>query len=90
VREKTDPISSEPIETLLGRVPFFQSLERIDLARLAGALEEVQVPAGTQIFAEDADADALYLLANGRVEVLVGAGDSEKRVAILEGPRILR
>ena len=86
MREKTDPISSEPIETLLGRVPFFQSLERIDLARLAGALEEVQVPAGTQIFAEDADADALYLLANGRVEVLVGAGDSEKRVAILEAP----
>ncbi len=79
--KQTHPISSEPIEALLGRVPFSQSLERIDLARLAGALEEVRLPAGTQIFAENADADALYLLASGRVEILVGAGDSEKRVA---------
>ena len=49
--KQTDPIPSEPIEALLGRVPFFQSLERIDLARLAGALEEVRLPAGTQILA---------------------------------------
>jgi len=46
------PISSEPIEALLLRVPFFQTLDRVDLARLAGALEEVRLPAGTQIFSE--------------------------------------
>ncbi len=87
VREKqTAPISSEPIEALLLRVPFFQTLDRVDLARLAGALEEVRLPAGTQIFSEGAEADALYLLASGRVEIMLGAGESEKQVAVLEAP----
>lgn len=80
------PSSFESVEALLTRVPFFQTLDRVDLARLAGALEEVRFPAGTEIFSESDEADALYLLAGGHVEVTVGVGDSERQVAILEAP----
>jgi divalent anion:Na+ symporter, DASS family len=79
-------LSFESVESLLIRVPFFQTLDRVDLARLAGALEEVRFPASTEIFSENAEADALYLLASGRVEVTVGVGDSERQVAVLEAP----
>ena len=79
-------LSFESVEALLNRVPFFHTLDRVDLARLAGALEEVRLPAGTEIFSEGAEADALYLLASGRVEVTVGVGDSKRQVALLEAP----
>lgn len=80
------PNSHESVEALLIRVPFFQALDRVDLARLAGALEEVRLPAGAAVFSEGADADALYLLASGRVEVTAGANGSERQVAVLEAP----
>jgi di/tricarboxylate transporter len=67
-------------------VPFFRSLDRVDIARLLGVLERVEYPAGTQIFAEGAQADALYLLAGGRVEITVRTQGGERSVARLDGP----
>jgi len=54
---------------LLTSVPFFQALARVDVARLVGALEQVDVEAGTTIFAADDQANALYLVADGRLSV---------------------
>lgn len=68
------------------RVPFFRALDRVDLARLIGALEKVHVLAGTLIFPEGAEADALYLLESGKVVVSVKTADSERPVAELEAP----
>lgn len=67
-------------------MPFFRNLDRIDIARLVGALEKVRLPAGTRIFSEGAEADSLYLLEAGRVQVTVGAADGEQPVAVLDGP----
>ncbi len=68
------------------RVPFFRDLDRIDIARLVGALEKVHFAAGTPIFTEGAEADSLYLLETGRVEVSVKAESGDRPVALVEAP----
>ena len=72
--------------TLLRNVPFFHSLNRVDIARMIGELEEVRIPAGMLLFTEGAEADALYLLAAGRVRVSVGVAVGERVLAELEAP----
>jgi len=73
-------------EDLLRQVPFFRTLTHLDLARLIGALEDVSFAAGTRIFAEGADGDALYLLKRGRVAITVAAAEGERTIATLEAP----
>ena len=67
-------------------VSFFRSLSRVDLARLIGAFEDVDLPADAPVFAEGAEADGLYLLASGRVTITVTTADGERQVASLEAP----
>lgn len=76
----------DPLEDLLRCVPFFRTLDRLDIARLIGALEQVQFPSDTTIFAEGAEADALYLLESGQVQVTIRAADGERSVAVLDAP----
>ncbi len=78
--------SSEPVEALLRHVPFFRNLDRVDVARLVGALEHVDISAGSVIFAEDTEADALYLLASGQISVSVQTEAGEQSIAVLEAP----
>jgi divalent anion:Na+ symporter, DASS family len=78
--------SLDPVQDLLRRVPFFRGLDRVDVAKLAGALEQVRLPAGTRIFSESAEADSLYLLSAGSVQVTVKAEDGERPVAVVEAP----
>ncbi len=78
--------SPEPVEALLRHVPFFRNLDRVDIARLVGALEHVHLPANTLIFAENTEADALYLLDSGRVAVSVKTEVGEQSIAVLEAP----
>jgi DASS family divalent anion:Na+ symporter len=74
------------IEALLRGVPFFTGLDRVDLARLAGALEEVTYAARDVIFLEAAEADGLYLVQRGHVHVSVGTPDGERVITeIVEG-----
>ncbi len=78
--------SSEPVEALLRHVPFFRDLDRVDVARLVGALEHVYISANTLIFAENTEADALYLLASGQVTVSVQTEAGEQSIAALKAP----
>lgn len=78
--------STHSVETLLREVSFFRALSRVDLARLVGALERLDVTAGTLIFAENADADALYLLTYGQVAITLATADGERCVAMLDAP----
>lgn len=77
---------TEPIEALIRGVPFFSSLDRLDVARLMGALEEVAFPAGAVIFHEESEADALYLLQEGRVAVGIRGPTGEQSLAELQAP----
>jgi anion transporter len=87
--QKSDAETSNDVEALLRAVPFFSQLDRVDIARLIGALEPVEVAPGTRIFEEGEAADALYLLTNGRVSVSVYALAGERRLVELEGPAYL-
>jgi len=46
----------------------------------------VEVPAGTTLFVEGTEADALYLLERGQVEIMVRGPDGDRSVALLTGP----
>ncbi len=77
---------AEELEALVRSVPFFRDLERIDVARLIGSLEEVRAKEGELIFSESTEADALYLLQRGRVQVTVSTEHGERRLALLDAP----
>lgn len=83
--EQVSP-APDSLEDLLRRVLFFRSLDRVDIARLIGALQKSPFPSGALIFSEGAKADALYLLESGTVEVTAKAADGERTLAVVEAP----
>ena len=76
----------DPVAELLRDVPFFREIDRVDLARLLGALEEVQARPGEVIAAEGSAADALYLVESGRVAITVASPDGEVYLRDVVGP----
>lgn len=71
---------------LLRGVPFFAALDRVDLARLLGALEERRVHQGEVIAHEGSEADALFLLQEGRVAISVRAPDGDVSLRQVDAP----
>ena len=67
-------------------MPFFRGIDRVDLARLLGALEEVRATSGEVIAAEGSEADALYLIESGRVAITVASPDGEVYLRDVVGP----
>lgn len=76
----------DPAEDLIRSVPFFRNLDRVDIARLIGALEELRLPAGTGVILEGDQADGLYLLEDGEVAVTIRTPEGARSVAQLRGP----
>jgi MFS family permease len=58
-----------PRVAILERLDLFRAASRPSLESLAGAAEEVAVPAGTVLIAEGDDADAFYVLTEGELDV---------------------
>lgn len=56
------------------------------LARLAGSLEELRLPADTLLMSEGDIADALYLLEEGRITLTIASESGDVQVGELEGP----
>ncbi|HEX9270497.1 MAG TPA: SLC13 family permease [Candidatus Limnocylindria bacterium] len=75
-------------ESLLRRVDFFRDLDRVDIARLIGAMEDVRFASGATILREGERADSLYLLGDGEVEAIVRTSDGERSVATIGAPGI--
>jgi lysophospholipid hydrolase len=61
----------------------FPGLAPDDLLRLAGAADELALPAGTTLFSEGDAADGFYILLVGALEVLVRDDEVPHRVAVL-------
>jgi anion transporter len=76
----------DALERLLRLVPYFRDLDRVSLARLAGALEPIDVTAGTEITREGTEAHELYLLERGEVSAAVHAPDGAVEVGQVSGP----
>src|SRR5215469_1814559 len=77
---------TDSVEALIRGVPFFRSLDRVGIARLTGALEEVTFSAGATVFSESDDADALYLLNEGRVAISLRDAAGDRRLLEVDGP----
>ena len=77
---------ADPLADLLRGVPFLRGLDRVDLARLLGALEQVPAKAGNIIATEGSEADALYLLEHGRVAITVASPDGDVSLREVAGP----
>jgi DASS family divalent anion:Na+ symporter len=75
---------AQRLETLLRAVPFFSALNRVHLARLVGALEEVKYSASELIFEEGSPADALYLVEQGRVRVAVRSSQGDIKLTVID------
>jgi MFS family permease len=58
-----------PRVAILERLDLFRNASRSSLESLAGAAEEVAVPAGTVLIAEGDEADAFYVLTEGQLDV---------------------
>jgi CRP-like cAMP-binding protein len=58
-----------PRVAILERLGLFQNATRSSLEALAGAAQEITVPAGTVLIAEGDRADAFYVLTQGRLDV---------------------
>jgi CRP/FNR family transcriptional regulator, cyclic AMP receptor protein len=75
-----------PALELLAQVPLFQGLGSAAHARIAARLVERRLSPGEYLFHEGEAGAALYVVAEGEVEVLVGRGGREVTLARL-GPR---
>jgi CRP-like cAMP-binding protein len=65
----------------LRRFPYFAELSDQNLKEIALITEQKTVPAGAQIFAEGDDADFLYVIVRGQVEIQYTVG-AEKLLSI--------
>lgn len=71
-------------EGLIRQVPFFETIDRVEIARLLGALESRTFAAGSVVFSEGEPADSLYLLEEGRVRLTVRTPGGEATLAELD------
>lgn len=71
-----------PRVALLERLDLFRNASRPSLESLAGAAEDVTVPAGTVLIAEGDQADAFYVLTEGRLDVCA-VGESRTQSVFL-------
>jgi anion transporter len=76
----------DALERLLRLVPYFRDLDRVSLARLAGALEPIDVKAGTEITREGTEAHEVYLLERGELSAAVHAPDGAVEVGQVSAP----
>ena len=74
------------LERLLRLVPYFNGLDRVSLARLAGALEPVSFRTSDVITREGEPAAELYLLASGSVTASVHADSGAVEVGTVSAP----
>jgi signal transduction histidine kinase len=66
----------------LRRVPLFADLPGEDLDRLASGVENVELAAGDQLFAEGDAGDAAFVVATGSLEVVKITGDRNVLLAV--------
>jgi CRP-like cAMP-binding protein len=78
-------MSADPVEAL-SRSPVFDLLSQAELATLATLCRRVQWRAGDVVFREGDPGASLFVLTEGEVEVLNGAGGAEKVIAALAAP----
>ena len=71
---------------LLKNVPLLSELPVSELERLASNLQVIEVGPSAVLFREDEPGDSLYIVINGGLDVILGAGTSDEKVVAVLGP----
>ncbi len=74
------------LETIIRRVPFFQTLPPRHIRWLADTLQPVDVLAGTVLFKEGERGDVFYIIIQGQLEVLKALADGGTEIISHRGP----
>ncbi|PKN94841.1 MAG: hypothetical protein CVU44_03275 [Chloroflexi bacterium HGW-Chloroflexi-6] len=67
-------------EELLRHIPFFSDLPADEIQNLAKTLGVRDLPAGETLFHEGDQGDALFLVLDGELDVLLGEGTSDEKI----------
>jgi CRP-like cAMP-binding protein len=78
-------VPQAPID-VLRRVPLFESLSEADLQSFAELVRERSYPRGSVIVFEEDPGDALYVVAEGQVKVVLVAEDGREVILSVLGP----
>jgi uncharacterized membrane protein len=68
---------------LLKTIPLFESLEPDDLNALAGKLREAKIESGATVFSQGDQGDSMYLIEDGAIDIVAGAGKQRVVLASL-------
>lgn len=68
----------------LRKIPLLAGLSESDLDHLSNVVEEVQLPAGTQLFAEGSAGDRAYIIREGQIEILKSTATGDILLAVRE------
>lgn len=68
---------------LVKAIPLFESLGEDDVQTLAGKLREVCIETGQSVFAQGDEGDAMYVIEDGAVDIVAGAGKHKVILASL-------
>jgi ATP-binding cassette subfamily B protein len=82
----TGDLGADAIVERLRSVAMFRSLDAAALTALAGRVATERFESGEVVFSQGDPADKLYLLVQGRVEVVSTAATGEERVTAVLGP----
>lgn len=70
----------------LGRMPVFDGLSPLELARMAGYLHVRDVQGNTSIFAVDQPGEVVYMIRSGTVKIHVEQADGSDVILAILGP----
>lgn len=73
-------------EELLRKIPFFSDLPEAEIASLARSMSVQDLHAGEMLFHEGDQGDALFLVIEGELQVLLGAGTPDEKVMAQRKP----
>jgi len=74
------------IESILRRIPLFDSVEENALPELARSLESIRLDAGRILFDENDPGDCFYIIVEGNLEIIKAFGTTEERLLKDWGP----
>lgn len=76
------PLERLRILETIKRIHLFRAVEDARLEAAANLIEQIDVPAGTVIFAEGADPDYFYIIESGRVRLSRSAGRGQADISL--------
>jgi MFS family permease len=85
-RGSADLQALDPRVDLLRRLALFRDANRSTLYGVADRADEVKVPSGVVVIAEGEEAQHLFVLVSGSVEVTIGHGDETRTVRAMSAP----